>query len=93
MKKIMKKIMIILGILLLMSVETYAGLSGITSKVTSVRADVLNLVKVLAGFGLLTILGIYLLSKDETRTFHWKWFLAALALGSFAQLLQLVGLQ
>jgi len=89
----MKKITLILFLFLLAGIDLYAaGLGGVTSKLTTLRADVVSLVKVLAGFGLLFILGSYFISSDENKRFPWKWFIAAFAVGAFAQILALFGL-
>ena len=91
----MKKIILtVIGLSILFGVDVYAagGLSAVTTKVTDIRKDVLTLMKVLAGFGLLFIIGSYVMSTDENKRFPWKWVIGALAIGAFASILTMFGL-
>jgi RsiW-degrading membrane proteinase PrsW (M82 family) len=89
----MKKIMIIAVALLLVGVEVYAGgLTGVTTKVTTFRTDLQNLIKVLAGVGLLFVVGSYTMSTDENKRFPWKWVIGAFAIGAFTQILTIFDL-
>ena len=89
----MKKTIIILISLLLVGVEVYAaGLTDVTTKVTSFRTEMLNLIKILAGVGLLFIIGSYTMSTEENKRFPWKWVIGAFAIGAFAQILTIFGL-
>ena len=52
----------------------------------------LNLIKILAGVGLLFIIGSYTMSTEENKRFPWKWVIGAFAIGAFAQILTIFGL-
>ena len=87
------KILFMLGLLALFGTEIYAeGLGDVKDKVDDVKDDLLKLMKVLAGIGLLFIIGSYTLSTDENKRFPWKWVIGALAIGAFSSILTMFGL-
>ena len=87
------KILLMLGLLALVGTEICAGgLDEVTDKVDEVKDDLLTLMKVLAGVGLLFIIGSYTLSTDENKRFPWKWVIGALAIGAFSSILTMFGL-
>lgn len=89
----MKKTMIIIGLVLLFSIDIFAsGLTQVTTSANDLKGTLETLAKIIAAIGLLFIIIRYFMQTSENRSIPWGWVIAAILLGSVTEILGMFGI-